>query len=51
MGWGALGYCSNLTAFGARGGVARDVTHIAEKKNEMERNREKWFIQRKGIYF
>ena len=25
MGWGALG-CSNLTASGARGGVARDVT-------------------------
>jgi len=24
-GWGALG-CSNLTASGARGGVARDVT-------------------------
>ena len=27
MGWGALG-CSNLTASGARGGVARDVTNI-----------------------
>jgi len=26
MGWGALG-CSNLTASGARGGVARDVTY------------------------
>jgi len=26
MGWGALG-CSNLTASGVRGGVARDVTH------------------------
>jgi len=25
MGWGALG-CSNLTASGGRGGVARDVT-------------------------
>jgi len=25
MGWGALG-CSNLTASGARGGIARDVT-------------------------
>ena len=25
MGWGALG-CSNLTASGTRGGVARDVT-------------------------
>jgi len=25
MGWGALG-CSNLTASGAQGGVARDVT-------------------------
>ena len=26
MGWGALG-CSNLTASGAQGGVARDVTN------------------------
>jgi len=34
MGWGALG-CSNLTAFGARGGVARDVTngHTSNKCN------------------
>jgi len=29
MGWGALG-CRNLTAFGARGGVARDVTLTPE---------------------
>ena len=32
MGWGVLG-CSNLTASGARGGVARDVTVMTTGKD------------------
>jgi len=34
MGWGALG-CSNLTASGARGGVARDVTVSPRDSKEL----------------
>ncbi|QCE06404.1 hypothetical protein DEO72_LG9g1416 [Vigna unguiculata] len=35
MGWGVLG-CSNLTASGARGGVARDVTVMTSVCNSLE---------------
>jgi len=36
MGWGTLG-CSNLTASGTRGGVARDVTPPAISSSPVNR--------------